>query len=100
MTGNISQSKLGSMRKVQKTSLRLTEKDITTLINRMKSVFPTRKELQIDIDTIKEELKNEIKFLPTKEEFFSRMDTLSGEVKAMREEQSIHSEQHQISTAI
>lgn len=75
------------MKKVQKTSSKLTEKDVTNLINRMKFVFPTTEEVGKIIE-------EKIKFLPTKEEFFSRMDTLSGEIKARREEQDLHSEQH------
>lgn len=49
-------------------------------------------------ETIDEKLKqfyeDHIKYLPTKEEHFKRMDTLSGEVKAMREAQELHSGDH------
>lgn len=42
-----------------------------------------------DLDEIKklarDIVKEEIKFLPTKDEFSDRMDKLMGEVKAMRE---------------
>lgn len=38
---------------------------------------------------VKEEIKGEIKHLPTKDEFYNKMDELMGEVKAMREEQTI-----------
>lgn len=37
---------------------------------------------------------DQISHLPTKEEFFKRMDTLSGEVKAMRETQELHASDH------
>lgn len=82
------------MKKIQKNSSKFTEKDITNLINRMKFVFATRKEIQFDIDTAKEELKNDIKLLPSREQFFRRMDKLSGEIKAKREAQDLHSDQH------
>lgn len=51
---------------------------------------------------IKEEIHNEISHLPTKDEFFERMDFICGELKAIREEQpvlshraSIHGDQIQ-----
>lgn len=65
----------------------LMQSDITRLINTMKVIFPT-------VDEIRKIVQEEIKFLPTKEEFFSRMDKLSGEIKATREEQVLHAEQH------
>lgn len=48
-----------------------------------------------EIDKVKDdiqEVKNEIKFLPTKEEYFNSMDRLMGEVKKGREEQEAISE--------
>lgn len=48
----------------------LSPADVTTLINTMKVVFPTR-------DEVREIVREEIKFLPTKDEFFTRMDALS-----------------------
>ena len=45
-----------------------------------------------EIDEVKEsiqEVKNEIKFLPTKEEYFDSMDKLMGEIKKAREEQEV-----------
>lgn len=48
---------------------------------------------QKDLDEIesltKKAIKEEIRLLPTKNEFFSGMDKLLGEVKAMREEQTL-----------
>jgi len=48
---------------------------------------------QKDFDEIEEiidkKLEEKIKFLPTKDEFFSKMDGLMGEVKAIREEQAV-----------
>lgn len=61
----------------------LTPADLTTLINTMKVVFPTR-------DEVREIVKEEIKFLPTKDEFFTRMDKLSGEIQKVRDEQTVH----------
>ena len=64
----------------------------------MKTVFPTREEMHkivhLEIDGAKKELRDEIRLLPTKEEFFSRMDKLSGEIKAMRDEHDLHAGQH------
>lgn len=47
---------------------------------------------------VAEELDNKIpdyiKYLPTKDEFYNKMDELMGEVKAMRESQEIHAGTH------
>jgi len=52
---------------------------------------------QKDLDQIekltREIVKEEIKNLPTKEEFFSKMDEVMGELKDMREEETILSSQ-------
>jgi len=52
---------------------------------------------QKDLDQIekltREIVKEEIKSLPTKEEFFSKMDEVMGELKDMREEETILSSQ-------
>ncbi len=45
-------------------------------------------------DKLDEKLDERLKFLPTKEEFFSRMDKLMGELKAMREAFDLHTGQH------
>ena len=55
----------------------LTQKDIELL----KKVFATKDDL--------EQIKNEFKFIPNKEEFFSKMDELMIELKASREENEI-----------
>ncbi|PJE67571.1 hypothetical protein COU95_01635 [Candidatus Shapirobacteria bacterium CG10_big_fil_rev_8_21_14_0_10_40_9] len=48
---------------------------------------------QKDFDEIEKivdkELEEKIKFLPTKDEFYGKMDELMGEVKAIREEQAV-----------
>ncbi len=53
---------------------------------------------QQDIAEIEKLLNDTIdqktKLLPTKEEFFKKMDELMGEVKAMRESQELHAGQH------
>ncbi len=64
---------------------------ITPLINTMKVIFPTRDEVRT---IVMEELDEKIKLLPTKDEFFTRMDKLSGELLAMRQEFTLHSGQH------
>jgi len=76
------------MKKVKSNNSSLNESDIAKLINRMKIVFPT-------VDEMPQIVQEEIKFLPTKEEFFSRMDKLSGEIEKVRQEQILHSDQHQ-----
>lgn len=76
------------MKKIKSNNSSLNESDIAKLINRMKIVFPT-------IDEVSQIVQEEIKFLPTKEEFYSRMDKLSGEIEKVRQEQVLHSDQHQ-----
>ena len=53
---------------------------------------------QKDLDEIEElidrKLDEKIKFLPTKDEFYTKMDELMVEIKAVREEQKTHSGQH------
>lgn len=48
---------------------------------------------QKDFDEIEEiidkELEKKIKILPTKDEFYNKMDELMGEVKVIREEQAV-----------
>lgn len=52
---------------------------------------------QKDFDQIEEVtrgvIKEEIKILPTKEEFFSKMDEVMGELNTIREEQTVLSGQ-------
>lgn len=43
---------------------------------------------------VRDIVKEEIKFLPTRDEFFTKMAELMGEVKAMRESQEIHAGTH------
>ena len=52
--------------------LMLTQKDFDEIENLTKNI-----------------IKEEIKHLPTKDDFYDRMDQLRGEIKAVREEQSI-----------
>lgn len=53
---------------------------------------------QNDIHEIEEivdtKLDAKIKNLPTKDDFFTRMDQLSGQIQAVREEQTLHQRQH------
>lgn len=76
---------------IKKNKPNLNPADVDLLIGAMKVVFPTRANVEEIID---EKLKEKIKLLPTKEEFFGRMDKLSGEIKAVRDEQSLHQGQH------
>ncbi|MBI5619972.1 hypothetical protein HY950_03350 [Candidatus Gottesmanbacteria bacterium] len=65
----------------------LTSIDIASLINAMKLVFPTREE-------VRQMVKDETKHLPSKDDFFTRMDKLSGEIQKVRDEQTLHQGQH------
>lgn len=50
--------------------------------------------VKVDSDALKKELTAKIDMLPTKDEFFTRMDKLSGEIKKVREEQIVHAGAH------
>lgn len=65
----------------------LTPADLTALINTMKVVFPTREEVE---KIVEEKLDAKIKNLPTKDEFFNRMDKLSREYKKIDEAETLH----------
>lgn len=54
----------------------------------------TQKDLDEIEKLIDEKLDEKIKFLPTKDEFYAKMDELLGEVKAMRESQELHAGTH------
>jgi len=69
-----------------KTSI-LSSIDIASLINAMKLVFPTR-------DEVRQIFKEETKHLPSKDDFYTRMDKLSGEIQKVRDEQDLHAGQH------
>lgn len=60
----------------------LTKKDRKNLIDELMQVFVTKQEFK----EFKDQISLDIKHLPTKDEFFKRMDELSGEIKAMRQE--------------
>ena len=44
---------------------------------------------QKDLGEIKILIKEETKYLPTKDEFYTKMDEVMGELKAIREEQTL-----------
>lgn len=44
---------------------------------------------QKDLDEIQQLIKEEIKFLPTKDEFYTKMDEVMGELKTIREQQDV-----------
>lgn len=69
----------------------LNPADVTALINAMKVVFPTREEVE---KIVEEKLDAKIRFIPTKDEFFTRMDKLSGEIQKVRDEQVMHADHH------
>lgn len=49
---------------------------------------------QNDIKVIEEIVEEKTKFLPTKDEFFTKMDKYIGELKASREAFELHTGQH------
>lgn len=65
------------------------------LIDRFKKysdqTFTTKDEVR---EIIGDELKQVVGSLPSKDDFFTAMDKLMGEVKAKREEQTTHAQQH------
>ena len=65
----------------------LSSIDIASLINAMQLVFPTR-------DEVRTMIKEETKYLPPKDDFYTRMDKLSGEIQKVRDEQALHAGQH------
>jgi len=84
---------------------------VNQLIAAMKKVFPTREEVATkddlsafatkddlsafatkdDLKELKNYIDKKISHLPTKEEFFDRMDKLSGQLKKIDEEQVLQS---------
>lgn len=48
-----------------------------------------RAEIRLSFKEIKEELEEKISLLPTKDEFYTQMDKVMGELKTIREEQLI-----------
>jgi len=59
----------------------ITQADILAIMEAMELRFVTKEKFA--------DLEDRINLLPTKEEFFSRMDTLFGEVNAERDENEI-----------
>lgn len=54
----------------------------------------TQKDFDEIEELVRDIVKEEIKHLPNKEEFYNKMDELMVEIKAVREEQEVHSGQH------
>lgn len=44
---------------------------------------------QKDFDEIREVIREETKHLPSKDDFYDKMDEMMGEIKAVREEQKV-----------
>ncbi|MCL4360013.1 hypothetical protein M1555_02035 [Patescibacteria group bacterium] len=82
------------MKKASQGKSVLTQSDLKNITTHMKRIFPTREEMRLEIHDAEERLNESISHLPTKEEFFTRMDKLSGELKTMREEFALHSDEH------
>ncbi len=76
----------------------MKQSDINQLLDAFKKNFVTRDEFDERVGTIVEQklderitpLKDKISLLPTKEEFFARMDKLSGEYKKIDEAETLH----------
>lgn len=62
----------------------LTANDLAKILNGV------QKMIDLAVSELRTELKNEIRLLPTKEEFFSRMDETTGELKDARKIKTIH----------
>jgi polyhydroxyalkanoate synthesis regulator phasin len=60
----------------------LTKKDIDLLSR----YFATKTEFNSRLDELEKKLKAEIKFLPTKDDFYIQMDKLMKELSTIREE--------------
>jgi hypothetical protein len=69
----------------------LNSADVALLVGSMKIVFATHDDVKKIID---QELSEKIKFLPSKDDLFTRMDKLSGEIQKVRDEQVLHQGQH------
>lgn len=54
----------------------------------------TQKDVEEIGGILDQKLEKRLKFIPTKKDFFKRMDKLMGEVKAMREVFDLHLGQH------
>ena len=91
----------------------LTSDDVNSIVSAMKTVFPTKSDVEQIVTTkidekikllptwasfdekfkdipTRAEMEELIKNLPTKEEFFSRMDQLSGEYQKIDEAETLH----------
>ncbi len=69
----------------------LTKKDISTLVDALKQMFLTKNDVQ---EMFEQLFDKKLKLFPTKDEYFFRMDKLSGELKAFRETQELHANEH------
>lgn len=87
------------MKRVFPTRKELTKFTTREDLHKELQKFPTREELHkviaVEIDAVEERLNEKISLLPTKEEFFGRMDKLSGEIEKVRQEQTLHAGDHQ-----
>lgn len=71
-------------------------RQLTTLFTNGSMVLMlTQKDLDEIEEIVEEKLEEKIKILPTKDEFFSKMDEVMGELATIRDEQTIIS--HQVS---
>jgi len=50
----------------------------------------TQKDIDVIEKFVDERVEDKIKNLPTKDEFFGKMDEVMGELKAIREESTVH----------
>ena len=49
----------------------------------------TRTDIEEIRQIVKEEVEEQIKYLPTKDEFYEKMDEAMGELRAIRDEQTV-----------
>jgi hypothetical protein len=55
----------------------------------------TQNDIKVIEEIVEDKIGDKTKLLPTKEEFFSKMDEVMGELKATREAVDLHAGQHE-----
>lgn len=71
-----------------------TKKDLKTQVAKLatkkelkRTELAIRKGAQLDFEDFRKEINEKLNLLPTKDEFFTRMDKVMGELQTIREEQ-------------
>ena len=75
----------------------LTQSDIRRIEELLDKKLEEKLESKLESkleEKLEEKLNEKLKYFPSKEQFYEKMDQLMGEIKAMREEQELHAGQH------